>query len=153
MCSGLFGASTTKGDQSVSTSRNPVGRAPISVVEGRQCSGAGPPERTIADINAAGVDAEELELELIDYGAEEVSADEDALVITGTFESFGQLQSKLEADGMEIVESGLERVPNTTKELDSEATAEVEKLIERLEEDDDVQNVFHTMSSSTDAEA
>ena len=53
---------------------------------------------------------------------------------------------------MEIVESGLERVPNTTKELDPEATAEVEKLIERLEEDDDVQNVFHTMSSSTDAE-
>ena len=95
----------------------------------------------------------QLELELIDYGAEEVSVDEDALVITGTFESFGQLQSKLEADGMEIVESGLERVPNTTKELDPEATAEVEKLIERLEEDDDVQNVFHTMSSSTDAEA
>ena len=104
-------------------------------------------------IKAEGVDAEELELELIDYGAEEVSADEDALVITGTFESFGQLQSKLEADGMEIVESGLERVPNTTKELGPEATAEVEKLIERLEEDDDVQNVFHTMSSSTDAEA
>jgi transcriptional/translational regulatory protein YebC/TACO1 len=75
------------------------------------------------------------------------------LVITGTFESFGQLQSKLEADGMEIVESGLERVPNTTKELGPEATAEVEKLIERLEEDDDVQNVFHTMSSSTDSEA
>ena len=80
-----------------------------------------------------------------------MSADEDT-VITGTFESFGQLQTKLEADGMEIVESGLERVPNTTKELDPEATAEVEKLIERLEEDDDVQNVFHTMSSSTDAE-
>ena len=96
---------------------------------------------------------EDLDLELIDYGAEEVSADEDALVITGTFESFGQLQTKLEADGMEIVESGLERVPNITKELDLEATAEVEKLIERLEEDDDVQNVFHTMSSSTEAEA
>jgi transcriptional/translational regulatory protein YebC/TACO1 len=46
----------------------------------------------------------------------------------------------------------LERVPNTTKELDMEATAEVEKLIERLEEDDDVQQVFHTMSSSTPAE-
>jgi transcriptional/translational regulatory protein YebC/TACO1 len=55
----------------------------------------------------------------------------------------------LEDDGAEIVESGLERVPNTTKELDMEATAEVEKLIERLEEDDDVQQVFHTMSSST----
>ena len=89
-------------------------------------------------------------MELIDFGAEEIGLDEDALVITGTFESFGQLQSKLEGDGMEILESGLERIPNITKELGAEETAEVEKLIERLEEDDDVQNVFHTMSSATD---
>tara|TARA_B100000575_G_C23000068_1_gene576274 strand:- start:624 stop:947 length:324 start_codon:yes stop_codon:yes gene_type:complete len=97
-------------------------------------------------INGEGVDVEELELELIDFGAEEVTSDENALVITGSFESFGELQSKLEEGGMEIVESGLERVPNITKALGPEATAEVEKLIERLEEDDDVQNVFHTMS-------
>ena len=101
-------------------------------------------------IKSEGQDAEELELELIDFGAEEIGLDEDALVITGTFESFGQLQSKLEGDGMEILESGLERIPNITKELGAEETAEVEKLIERLEEDDDVQNVFHTMSSATD---
>ncbi len=97
-------------------------------------------------INGEGVDVEELELELIDFGAEEVTSDENALVITGSFESFGELQSKLEEGGMEIVESGLERVPNITKALGPEAKAEVEKLIERLEEDDDVQNVFHTMS-------
>ncbi len=97
-------------------------------------------------INGEGVDVEELELELIDFGAEEVTSDENALVITGSFESFGELQSKLEEGGMEIVESGLERVPNITKAIGPEATAEVEKLIERLEEDDDVQNVFHTMS-------
>ncbi len=59
-------------------------------------------------IKSEGQDAEELELELIDFGAEEIGLDEDALVITGTFESFGQLQSKLEGDGMEILESGLE---------------------------------------------
>ncbi|HBL38128.1 MAG TPA: YebC/PmpR family DNA-binding transcriptional regulator, partial [Flavobacteriales bacterium] len=64
--------------------------------------------------------------------------------------SYGQLQSKLEEDGMEILESGLERIPNITKELGAEETAEVEKLIERLEEDEDVQNVFHTMSSATE---
>jgi len=51
---------------------------------------------------------------------------------------------------MEILESGLERIPNITKELGAEETAEVEKLIERLEEDEDVQNVFHTMSSATE---
>ncbi len=103
-------------------------------------------------IKAEGLDQEELELELIDFGAEEIEADEDAFIVTGNFEAFGSLQKKLEDDGAEIVESGLERVPNTTKELDMEATAEVEKLIERLEEDDDVQQVFHTMSSSTPAE-
>jgi YebC/PmpR family DNA-binding regulatory protein len=100
-------------------------------------------------IKAEGLDQDELELELIDFGAEEIEADEDAFIVTGSFEAFGSLQKKLEDDGAEIVESGLERVPNTTKELDMEATAEVEKLIERLEEDDDVQQVFHTMSSST----
>tara|TARA_Y100000385_G_C13064438_1_gene626014 strand:+ start:222 stop:953 length:732 start_codon:yes stop_codon:yes gene_type:complete len=103
-------------------------------------------------IKAEGLDQEELELELIDFGAEEIEMDEDAFIVTGNFEAFGSLQKKLEDDGAEIVESGLERVPNTTKELDMEATAEVEKLIERLEEDDDVQQVFHTMSSSTPAE-
>jgi|TARA_B100000497_G_C7584597_1_gene351792 YebC/PmpR family DNA-binding regulatory protein len=103
-------------------------------------------------IRAADLDLEELELELIDFGAEEIEADEDAFIVTGNFEAFGSLQKKLEDDGAEIIESGLERVPNTTKELDMEATAEVEKLIERLEEDDDVQQVFHTMSSSTPVE-
>ena len=77
---------------------------------------------------------------------------EDNIVIYGPFESFGTLQTKLESDGYAIVESGLERIPNITKELDPEATVEVEKLIEKLEEDDDVQNVFHTMSSASPEE-
>jgi transcriptional/translational regulatory protein YebC/TACO1 len=59
------------------------------------------------------------------------------------------LQKKLEEEGYAIVESGLERLPNITKELSEEETSEVEKLIDKLEEDDDVQNVFHTMSSSS----
>ncbi len=100
-------------------------------------------------INGAGLDVEELELELIDYGAEDVGQDGETIMIYGPFESFGSLQKKLEEDGREIIESGLDRIPTTTKELDPEATAEVEKLLERLEGDDDVQNVFHTMSSST----
>jgi len=103
-------------------------------------------------ITAEGVDAEMLELDLIDFGAEDVDLDEDNIVIYGPFESFGTLQTKLESDGYAIVESGLERIPNITKELDPEATLEVEKLIEKLEEDDDVQNVFHTMSSASPEE-
>ena len=103
-------------------------------------------------ISAEGRDAEELELELIDFGAEEIGVDEDSIVIYGPFESYGGIQKKLEEDEIEIVESGFDRIPSTTKALGTEETLEVEKLIEKLEEDEDVQNVFHTMSSSSDAE-
>ena len=103
-------------------------------------------------ISAEGRDAEELELELIDFGAEEIGVDEDSIVIYGPFESHGGIQKKLEEDEIEIVESGFDRIPSTTKALGTEETLEVEKLIEKLEEDEDVQNVFHTMSSSSDAE-
>jgi YebC/PmpR family DNA-binding regulatory protein len=100
-------------------------------------------------ITAEGVDTELLELELIDFGAEDVDLDGENISIYGSFESFGNLQKKLEEEGYAIVESGLERLPNITKELSEEETSEVEKLIDKLEEDDDVQNVFHTMSSSS----
>ena len=101
-------------------------------------------------VPASGLDAEELELELIDFGAEDIGIDEDSILVYGAFESYGTLQKKLEDDGIEILESGFDRIPTDTKELDEASTAEVEKLIEKLEEDDDVQNVFHTMSSSTE---
>ena len=80
-------------------------------------------------------------------GAEEVERDEEAnqIIISAPFEAFGGLQAKLEEDGLVIVESGLERVPTTTKALSPEQCEEVEGLIERLEGDDDVQAVFHTM--------
>jgi YebC/PmpR family DNA-binding regulatory protein len=97
-----------------------------------------------------GMDLDDLTLELIDFGAEEVERDEEAqqLIVTAPFESFGGLQSKLETDGMEIVESGLERVPTTTTALGPAQTEEVEALVENLEGDDDVQAVFHTMEPS-----
>lgn len=101
-------------------------------------------------VSAEGRDAEELELELIDFGAEEVGDDGEAIMIYGAFESYGGLQKKLEEDGMEILESGFDRIPATTKELGPEETHEVEKLLEKLEEDEDVQNVFHTMGSSSE---
>ena len=101
------------------------------------------------NIKGEGVDAEDLELELIDFGAEEIEVDENQIIITASFESFGGLQKQLEAMGLEILESGFDRVPTTTSELNAEQTLEVEKLIEKLENNDDVQNVYHTMSSSS----
>ncbi|MDP5157268.1 MAG: YebC/PmpR family DNA-binding transcriptional regulator [Flaviramulus sp.] len=99
-------------------------------------------------INAEGLDPEELELEFIDYGAEEVFADEDGILIYAPFESFGAIQSELEARHIEILSSGFERIPQVTKKLTTEQILDVEKLLEKLDDDDDVQNVYHTMEES-----
>jgi YebC/PmpR family DNA-binding regulatory protein len=96
-------------------------------------------------IPAEGIDPEELELEMIDFGAEEVFADEDGILIYAPFESFGAIQKELENRGIEILSSGFERIPQVTKALGEEEAADVEKLLEKIEEDDDVQNVYHTM--------
>lgn len=93
-----------------------------------------------------GLDAEELELELIDYGAEEVFEDEDGLMVYGGFADFGALQKYFEENNIEILSSGFDRIPQTTKELTEEQQEDVNKLLEKLEDDDDVQNVFHTMA-------
>ncbi|WP_306014355.1 MULTISPECIES: YebC/PmpR family DNA-binding transcriptional regulator [unclassified Allomuricauda] len=96
-------------------------------------------------INGEGIDPEELELEMIDFGAEEVFTDEDGIHIYAPFENFGAIQKELESKEIEIISSGFERIPQVTKELSEEEAADVEKLLEKIEEDDDVQNVYHTM--------
>ncbi len=96
-------------------------------------------------------DPEELELELIDHGAEEIFVDEgdeetpESIMIYGAFESFGSLQAALEGMSVPILSSGFERIPNVTKALNEEQAKEVEKIIDKLEEDEDVMNVYHTM--------
>jgi transcriptional/translational regulatory protein YebC/TACO1 len=96
-------------------------------------------------IPANGMDPEELELELIDFGAEEVFEDEDGILIYAPFGSFGTIQKELENRNLEILSSGFERIPQITKKLTEAEMADVEKLIEKIEEDDDVMNVYHTM--------
>ena len=94
------------------------------------------------------MDLEELELELIDFDVEEVFDDEDGIIIYAPFEQFGAIQKFLEEKEMEILSSGFERIPTTTKKLSEEEEAEVDKLLEKLEDDDDVQNVYHSMEHS-----
>ncbi|HSP12584.1 MAG TPA: YebC/PmpR family DNA-binding transcriptional regulator [Salegentibacter sp.] len=101
-------------------------------------------------VNAEGLDVEEMELEFIDFGAEEVFQDEDGIHIYAPFEQFGAIQKELEKREIEILSSGFERIPQVTKKLSLEEAEDVEKLLERLEEDDDVQNVYHTMEESED---
>ncbi|HEX3009234.1 MAG TPA: YebC/PmpR family DNA-binding transcriptional regulator [Bacteroidales bacterium] len=92
-----------------------------------------------------GLDLEEMELEMIDFGVSEIFAEEEAIIIYGEFESFGTIQKYLEDNKFEIISADFERIPNDTKELDEEQTAAVEKLLEKLEEDEDVNQVFHNM--------
>ena len=94
------------------------------------------------------IDLEEFELELIDFDVEEVFEDEDGILIYAPFEQFGAIQNYLEEKNIEILSSGFERIPTTTKKLNEEGQADVEKLLERLEEEDDVQNVYHAMDLS-----
>ncbi|TCK69115.1 YebC/PmpR family DNA-binding regulatory protein [Winogradskyella wandonensis] len=105
------------------------------------------------------LDLEELELELIDFGVEEIFEDTDedddgnevkSVMIYAPFESFGKIQSYLEENNIEILSSGFERIPQVTKQLTPEQIADVEKLLEKIEEDDDVQNVYHTMAESVE---
>lgn len=96
-------------------------------------------------INSAGLDPEEIELEFIDYGVEEVFVDDDGMLLYGPFESFGMIQKELEKRSFEILSSGFERIPQTLKKLEKAAEEEVIQLIEKIEDDDDVQNVYHTL--------
>ena len=100
-------------------------------------------------INKGEMDMEELELELIDFGVEEIFEDEDGVLIYAPFESFGSIQKYLEDNNIEILSSGFERIPQVTKKITSEQATDVEKLLEKIEEDDDVQNVYHTMDENS----
>ncbi|SDG86016.1 DNA-binding regulatory protein, YebC/PmpR family [Psychroflexus sediminis] len=97
-------------------------------------------------IASEGIDVEELELEMIDFGAEEVFEDEDGIMIYAPFQNFGGIQKYLEEHHIVIESSGFDRIPQVSKTLSDEQKEDVEKLLEKIEEDDDVQNVYHTMN-------
>ena len=88
---------------------------------------------------------EDLELELIDFGVDELVEDEDAIILYGEFQSYSTIQKYLEENEFEIFSAEFERIPNDMKELNEEQKAQVMKLLEKIEDDEDVQNVFHNM--------
>ncbi len=96
-------------------------------------------------IKNEGFNPEEVELELIDAGAQDFENDEDTITVTCAREDFGSLNRKLNELGIEPEEALLKRIPNTTKKLDVESARKVMKFIEVLEDDDDIQNVYHNL--------
>ena len=97
-------------------------------------------------IEKQNIDIENLEFDLIDFGVEEVFEDEDGILIYGPFDSFGEIQKALESKEIQIISSGFDRIPNNLKNVNEEQRLEIEKLLEKIENDDDVQNVFHNMN-------
>ncbi|MCK4738132.1 MAG: YebC/PmpR family DNA-binding transcriptional regulator, partial [Sulfurimonas sp.] len=88
------------------------------------------------------MDLEELELELIDAGLEEIEEEEGIVLVTADYTSFGALTSALEDMGVEITKANLERMPNAPILITDEQQEDIDKILEKLEDDEDVQKVF-----------
>lgn len=98
-----------------------------------------------------GVSLEDLELELIDYGVDELEHDDEGhIILYAAFEESSNVQKYLEDNGYEIISTEFERIPNDVKDVTPEQREKIEKLLEKLEEDEDVQNVFHNMRELDD---
>jgi transcriptional/translational regulatory protein YebC/TACO1 len=100
---------------------------------------------TIEKSALSGKDIEELELELIDFGCEDIAVDEDLVYIYTAFTDSGKMQKGLEDMGVAVKSTEFQRIPNTYVDLDEDQAKEVLELVENLEADDDVQQVFHNL--------
>jgi YebC/PmpR family DNA-binding regulatory protein len=99
--------------------------------------------KSVFEINLGdGIDAESLELELIDAGCEEIEVDENQLFIYGDYSAFGTLSKALEDLKIEVQKSSLSRFPNTPVEFTEEQMSDIEKMLDKIEDDDDIQQVF-----------
>lgn len=99
----------------------------------------------IFTIPAGNFNPEDFEMQLIDAGAEDIVLEDEYLTITTAMEDFGSMQKKLEELGVQLESASLERIPNNTEKLNLEDAKKVLRLIELIEEDDDVQNVYHNL--------
>ncbi len=102
--------------------------------------------KSIFIIQTEGINVEELEFELIDAGLEEIEVEENEMVLTSSFENFGNMQKALETKGVSIVSAEFQRIPTSLVSLTEEEKLQVEKLMDKLEEDDDVQTVYSNMA-------
>ncbi len=104
-------------------------------------------------VSYEGSNLEELELEMIDAGAEDFEVEGDSITVTCAKEDFGSVNRKLNDLEVEIEEAGLKRIPNDTKELDVDTARKVLKLVDILEDDDDIQAVYHNLEMTEELEA
>jgi YebC/PmpR family DNA-binding regulatory protein len=97
-------------------------------------------------LKSDGINVEDFEMEAIDFGMEEMGEDADGnLIVRTAFEDFGKFSEFLESKKIEPISNGLTRIPNTTVELDDAKSEEIFKLVDKLEQDEDVQKVYHNL--------
>jgi transcriptional/translational regulatory protein YebC/TACO1 len=97
-------------------------------------------------VKNAGLNTEDLELELIDFGLEEIGEDaEGNIIIRTAFNEFGNMNKALEEKGIEVITAELTRIPANTVELGEDEANEVLKMVDKLEQDEDVQKVYHNL--------
>ena len=92
------------------------------------------------------IDVEEMELELIDAGLEEIEVEEDMVYVTGDYTSFGDLSSALEDKKVDVKKASLQRIPTSPVEFTEEQLVDIEKMLDKIDEDDDVQAVFNNIA-------
>jgi len=103
--------------------------------------------KCVFKIKDNGINSEDLELELIDFGVEEVfKTDDGEILIYGPFESYGSVQKYIEDNGFEMISGGFDRIPLDIKNLTPEQRTDIEKALAKFEEDEDVTNVYHNMA-------
>lgn len=108
---------------------------------------------TFSKENMQDRDREELELELIEGGAEEIEKGDDMWIVTSSFEDFGNMQNKIEDIGLEAQNAEVQRIPNSMVTLETDDAKKMLNAIERFEDDDDVQNVYHNLEMTDELEA
>lgn len=99
-------------------------------------------KKAVFDVTNSGLDLEELELDLIDAGLEEIEVDGDTIYIYGAYTDFGTLSKAIEEKGLKVNSASLQQIPNSPQEFSDEQLEDIDKLIEKIEEDDDVQAVY-----------
>ena len=102
--------------------------------------------------NQIKMDWDDFELEMIDGGAESIEKEDDLIIVYSEFEDFGNVSHKLDELGIEVKNAEVQRIPNITKKLNVEEGKEILDIIDRFEQDDDVQNVYHTLEITEELE-
>ena len=92
------------------------------------------------------IDIEELELELIDAGLEEIDTEDDMIFVYGDYTNYGKLSSALDEMGIEVEKSSLQRIPTSPVEFTEEQMVDIEKLLDKIDDDDDVQAVYNNIA-------